>query len=102
MKLKRKRGVEQPLPNRFPLPQHFPSSVEAGVIAENPSIVPKYLSCVANSMLCHKLYSTREEYVRVANEIIKKHVWMKSKLGSPTVSERNETKPFHPNTALYT
>ena len=58
-------------------------------ICFNPAIVPKYLSCVANSMLCHKLYPTREDYIRVANEIIKKHVWMKSKLGSATVSERN-------------
>ena len=51
----RERTVEAPLPNPFPLPHHFPSTVEAGLIAQNPAVIPKYLSCVASSVLCHKL-----------------------------------------------
>ena len=85
---KQERTVEAPLPNLFPLPHHFPSTVEAGLITQNPVVIPKYLSCVASSMLCYKLYSTREEYIQVAGEILKKQGWMKSKLGPPTVSTR--------------
>ena len=81
--------LEAPLPNPFPLPQHFPSAVEAGLRAENWGIISKYLSCVASSMLCYKHYPTREEYTQVAVEIIRKHGWMKSKLGPPTVSIRH-------------
>ena len=100
MKLKRDRGVEQPLPNPFPLPLHYPSIVEAGLKAENPGIIPKYLSCVASSMLCHKMYPTREEYIQVANEIIRKYPWMKSKLGPPSVSENFSHTPFHPHISI--
>ena len=88
---KRERTAETPLPSPFPLPHHFPSTVEAGLIAQNPAVIPKYLSCVASSMLCHKLYPTREEYVQVAVEIVNKHGWMKSKLGPPTVSTTPST-----------
>lgn len=89
---KRQRTAEPPLPSPFPLPQHFPSAVEAGLHAQDPAVVPKYLSCVASSMLCHKLYPTREEYVQVAVQIVSQHAWMKSKLGPPTVST---TLPFY-------
>ena len=95
MKSKRDRGVEQPLPNPFPLPLHYPSPVEAGLLAENPGIIPKYLSCVASSMLCHKMYPTRDEYSQVANEIIRKYPWMKSKLGPPAVSEINHSQHYN-------
>lgn len=88
---KRERTVESPLPNPFPLPHHFPSAVEAGLITQNPAVIPKYLSCVAGSMLCYKLYPTRKEYIQVAVEILNKHGWMKSKLGPPTVSTKNHS-----------
>ena len=51
-----------PLPQPFPLPQHFHSAVEAGIRAEDTKIVSKYLSSVASSMLCHKLYPMGDEY----------------------------------------
>ena len=46
--------------------------MEAGLIAENPGMVPKQVSSVASSMLCHKLYPTREGYSQVANEIMRR------------------------------
>lgn len=49
--------------------------MEAGLIAQNPAVIPKYLSCVAGSMLCYKLYPTREEYIQVAVEILNK-AWL--------------------------
>lgn len=83
---KRTRDQEVPLPNPYPLPQHFPAVVEAGIVAENPQIVPKFLSCLASSMLCYKQYPTRDEYVQVAQQVIDKYKWMLAKLGPPTVS----------------
>ena len=80
---KQERTVEAPLPNLFPLPHHFPSTVEAGLIAQNPAVIPKYLSCVASSMLCYKLYSTREEYIQVAGEILKSKAGWNPSLGPP-------------------
>lgn len=85
-KEKRTRDQEVPLPNPYPLPQHFPAVVEAGIAAENSQIVPKFLSCLASSMLCYKQYPTRDEYVQVAQQVIDKYKWMRAKLGPPTVS----------------
>lgn len=59
------------MPNPYPLPQHFPLVVEAGIAAENLWIIPKFISCVASSMLCYKQYPTRDEYVQVAHVIVK-------------------------------
>ena len=74
-----------PLPQPFPLPQHFSSAVEAGIRAEDVNIEPKYISSVANSMLCHKRYPTNDEYTHVATQIITKYPWMKARIGPQNV-----------------
>ena len=84
--MKQERKSEEPLPRPFPLPQNYPASVEAGLSAQNTSIIPKFLSCVASSMLCYKLYPTTDEYQQVALQITDKYKWMSAKIGPPTVS----------------
>ena len=87
--MKQERKSEEPLPRPFPLPQNYPASVEAGLSAQNTSIIPALYqssSRVASSMLCYKLYPTRDEYQQVALQITDKYKWMSAKIGPPTVS----------------
>ena len=73
-----------PLPQPFPLPQHFTAPIEVGIRAEDVNIVPKYISSVASSMLCHKRYPTIDEYIYVATLITTKYPWIKAQIGTPT------------------
>ena len=75
-----------PLPQPFPLPQHFTAPIEAGIRAEDANIVPKYLSSVASSMLCHKRFPTIDEYIHVATLITTKYPWIKAQISTPTVA----------------
>jgi len=77
---KRTRDLDVQLPNPYPLPQQFPAVVEAGIAAENPQIITKFLSCLASSRLCYKQYPTRDEYVQVAQQVINKYKSMRAKL----------------------
>ena len=77
-----------PLPSPYPLPSHYSSSVEAALKEGRLSHVTRqaFLSSVASSMLSYKRYPTYEDYFNVAHTIIQKYPFMKSPIGSPTVS----------------
>ena len=79
---------EQPLPDPFPLPRHFTSEVELALTSKKMTRETNalFLSAVASAMLSYKRFPTKEEYTRVAKDIISKYHFMKPQNGSPTVS----------------
>lgn len=86
--VKRERMPEEPLPNPFPLPQHFSAHVKVGLIHKDPHVIPKFASSIASAILCYKQYPTTSELTQVAQQIISsdKYPWMKARVGPPTVS----------------
>ena len=84
--LKRKVS-EKNLPDPFPLPENFRYDVELALKSKKMTreTTKSFYSAVANSMLSFKRYPTREEYTRVAVEIIRKYPFLKPRTGSPTV-----------------
>ena len=79
---------EQPLPDPFPLPRHFTSEVELALssckMTRETNLA--FLSAIASAILSYKRYPTKEEYTRVAMDIIRTYPFMKPPNGSPTVS----------------
>ncbi len=87
--LKSKKQAEKSLPDPFPLPENFRRDVEVALKTQKMSreTTRSFYSAVASSMLCYKHYPTKEEYTRVAVEIIRKYPFLKSRSNrSPTVS----------------
>ena len=82
------RGSEKPLPDPFPMPINFRADVDValktGKMTRETS--KSFLSSIAGSMLAIKRYPTKEEFTRVAIDIVRKYPFMKAKIGSPTVS----------------
>ena len=83
------KGSEKNLPDPFPLPENFQYDVELALKSKKMTreTTKHFYSAVANSMLSFKRYPTREEYTRVAVEIIRKYPFLKPRTGtgSPTV-----------------
>lgn len=79
---------DESLPDPFPLPKNFPSEVEIALRTEKMTKETNrvFLSAVAAAMLGYKRYPTKEEYTRVAKDIIQKYPFMRPSNGSPTVS----------------
>ena len=48
-----------------------------------------FYSTIAHTMFAYRKYPTREEYVRIASEIIARYPFLKPPKGSPTVSYRS-------------
>ena len=76
---------EQWLPDPFPLPRHFTSEVELALTSKKMTRETNalFLSAVASAMLSYKQFPTKEEYTRVAKDIISKYPFMKPPNGSP-------------------
>ena len=85
-----------PLPSPYPLPSHYSSNVEAALKQGRLCHVTRqaFLSSVSSSMLSYKRYPTYEDYFNVAHTIIQKYPFMKSPIGSPTVSFTSLTLYF--------
>ena len=92
-KKKRKATVKSkedsiPLPDPFPLPQHYSAEVEAGLKAKKLRNTARiaFNSKVASTMLYYKCYPTKDDYDNVTCTIVQKYPFMKAPVGSPTVS----------------
>ena len=90
---KRKCLVKPPeprLPDPFPLPQNFRPDVELALRAGKMTTDTRraYMSQVASAIFGYKRYPLREEFMRVAGEIVKKYHFLESTMtgGSKTVS----------------
>lgn len=80
---KRKRLVkpaEPPLPDPFPLPQNFRPDVELALRSGKMTTDTRraYMSQVASAIFGYKRYPLREEFMRVAGEIVKKYPFLES------------------------
>lgn len=77
--MKPKKIVEEPLPHPFPFPKHFTSTVELALFTKKMTKETNaaFLLSIAAAMLGYKWYPTREEYVRVAVDIIRTYPFMK-------------------------
>ena len=69
-----KRGHEPPLPRPFDVPQNFPQTISTGLISHKLTGKPraKFITIIAQSIYRHKSYPTDEEYIHVAQELVKK------------------------------
>lgn len=87
---KRKKPIEKPLPDPFPLPENFRPDVQVALKSGKMTTETRraYLTQVASSIFNHKLFPTREELTRVALDIIKRYPFLQSPAhcGSRTVS----------------
>ena len=85
--IKKEEVTEKPLPDPFPLPEHYRSDVEVGLKTGKMSREAKksFLSSVASAMFGYKKYPTSEEYTRVALQMITKYPFLKPPSGSSTV-----------------
>ena len=73
-----------PLPNRFPLPNHYHSEVETVLKVSNVSR-QAFIARIASLMLNYKRYPSSEDYANVGQAIIMKYPFLKSPVGSPAV-----------------
>ncbi len=77
-----------PLPDPFPLPQHFPHHLEVALESGKLSMKKNqaFISEVASSMLRFKRYLDRDDYFCVARAVISKYPLLKPNNGNPHVS----------------
>ena len=77
-----------PLPDPFPLPKHFPQDVEVALKNKKLSSKEKqkFISEIASSMLRHKRYPSREDYLCVSRSVLQKYPFFKSSDAKPYVS----------------
>ena len=64
-----KRGFEAPLPRPFPLPKNFPSAIAEAF--QQAKLCGK-LTIISQSIYLFKSYPTDDEYIHVAQELVKK------------------------------
>ena len=90
-KKKTMKPIEPPLPDPFPLPQNFRPDVELALKSGNMTTNTRkaYLSQVASAIFGYKKYPIREEFMRVADQIIRRYPFLQSPMpgGSKTVSD---------------
>ena len=77
-----------PLPYPFPLPKHFSSEVEVALNSKRLSSCTRrgFIAKVASAMLFYKRYPTSADYINVAQAVIQKYPFLRSPVGSPSVS----------------
>lgn len=82
------KGSEKPLLDPFPLPQNFRVDVELALKTGKMTRETQkaFISAIAGSMLTYKCYPTKEEFTRVATNVVRKYTFLRSQVGSPTVS----------------
>ena len=76
-----------PIPDPFPLPEHYRSDVEAALKAGKMTSETRscFISSIASAMLRYKLYPTRDDYISVALTITRKYPFLKSTTGTAYV-----------------
>ena len=86
-----KKTEEDELPDPFPLPKNYPTDVEIALRSKKMTkeTMKAFMSSVASAMLTYKRYPNKQEYTRVAKDILLKFPFMKPLNGSPTVSLLN-------------
>lgn len=86
--IKVEKRKEREIPTPFPWPDNFKPDVELALSKGQMSRETKaaFYSTIAHTMFGYRKYPTREEYVRVACEIITRYPFLKPPKGSPTVS----------------
>jgi len=90
VKGRRKKTEEDriPLPDPFPLPEHYPYNIE--VALKNKQMTKttkgKFLTEVASAMFRYKYFPTHDDYVNVARCIVTKYPFMKPTDLEPYVS----------------
>ena len=69
-----KRAQEPPLPRPFEIPSNLPQNISAGLAAKKLTGRPrtKFVTIIAQSIYRHKSYPTDDEYMHVAQELVKK------------------------------
>lgn len=89
-KLDRSPDDINPLPYPFPLPKHYRADVEVALTSKkmNTETTSAFLSSIASSMLVHKKYPTRNDYINVARTVVEKYDFMGTQFveGTPYVS----------------
>ncbi|XP_019855171.1 PREDICTED: uncharacterized protein LOC109584053 [Amphimedon queenslandica] len=77
---------EGPLPDPFPFPKNFSSEVELALSSQKMTkeTTSAFLSQIASAMFFYKRKPTKEEYTRVAKDILLKYPFMKPSSGSTT------------------
>ena len=85
-----------PLPDPFPLPQHFPHRLEVALASEKLSKKERqtFITEVASSMLRFKRYPEREDYTCVVHAVISKYPFLKPNSGNPYVSFYFISNPY--------
>lgn len=83
------KADELPLPDPYPLPRNYRADVEVALKTGKMTAETSksFYSSVAGSMLTFKRYPTKEEFARVATDIIRKYPFLKSQSKSPIVSD---------------
>ena len=87
---KRKASIKSkedaiPLPDPFPLPQHYSTEVKAEL--KKKLVLVAFTGKVAAAMLCYKHYPIKEDLIlNVSQAIIRKYPFMAAPVGTPTVS----------------
>ena len=83
------QSSEKPLPDPFPLPHNFRTDVEVALKTGEMTreTTKSFFSTVAGSILTFKRYPTKEEFIRIATDIVRKYPFLRSSTGSPTVSD---------------
>ena len=88
-KKKTMKPIEPPLPDPFLLPQNFRPDVELALKSENMTTNTRkaYLSQVASAIFGYKKYPIREEFMLLADQIIRRYPFLQSPMpdGSKTV-----------------
>ena len=81
------------LPNPFPLPKHYPHQLEVALQSGNLTLKQKriFVSEIASCMLHFKRYPDRDDYLCVAQTILRKYPFFKAKDGNPCVSFIKQT-----------
>lgn len=82
--VRRKRKEEKPLPDPFPLPKNYRPDIEVGLRTGKMSRETKaaFLSSIAAAMFSYKMYPEREEYSRIAYQIVAQYPFLKLSKGS--------------------
>ena len=73
---------ETDLPKPFPFPKHYIPQIELGLQMKSlpPKLLAKLCTRIANVMLMYKRYPNRQDYERVASELVNKYPFISSPL----------------------
>ena len=84
-----KKRAEQPLPDPFPLPKNYRPDVDVGLKSGEMTQETKrsFFTQVASAIYNYKKYPTKEEFTRVATDIITRYPFLAppNSIGTKTV-----------------